>query len=127
PDYGARVSIPLFRGGQTRSALEVARITREQAELGTAAAQLQLEQEIQDGWAVYTTARQRSQMEEANLSGIRKQVEVALESYRLGAITQVELRDVQQGLIDAENRSLVAQYEAKMAELRLELLSGPLN
>lgn len=127
PDYGARVSIPLFRGGQTRSALEVARITREQAELGTAAAQLQLEQEIQDGWAVYTTARQRSQMEEANLSGIRKQVEVALESYRLGAITQVELRDVQQGLIDAENRSLVAQYEAKMAELRLELLSGALN
>ncbi|HRF78704.1 MAG TPA: TolC family protein [Flavobacteriales bacterium] len=126
PDYGVRVSVPLFRGLQANRAVEVAKITREQAAIGTEQAQLQLEQQVLDGWINYTTARQRVAMEETNLTGIRKQVDVALESYRLGMLTAVELRDVQQGLIDAENRLLLAQYEAKAAELQLKWLAGKL-
>ncbi len=126
PDYGVRVSVPLFRGLQANRAVEVAKITREQANIGTEQAQLQLEQQVLDGWATYTTAQQRVALEQANLGGIRTQVDVALESYRLGMITAVELRDVQQGLIDAENRLLMAQYEAKAAELTLKWLAGKL-
>lgn len=126
PDYGARIYIPLFRGFQAKSAVEVARITREQAALSTEEAQLQLEQQILDGWTIYSTARKKVDMERNNLEGFRKQVDVALESYRLGVFTAVELRDVQQSLINAENRLLMAQYEAKMAELRLNLLAGRL-
>ena len=124
PDYGAVISIPLFSGFQERSALEVARIQQEQAALSTDQVQLQLDQQITDGWTTYTTARQRVAMESTNLEGIRQQVEVALETYRLGMLTAVELRDVQQGMITAENRLLLAQYEAKMAELRLKILAG---
>lgn len=126
PDYGVRVSVPLFRGLQANRAVEVAKITREQASIGTEQAQLQLEQQVLDGWATYSTAQQRVALEEANLGGIRTQVDVALESFRLGMITAVELRDVQQGLIDAENRLLLAQYEAKAAELQLKWLAGKL-
>lgn len=126
PDYGVRVSVPLFRGLQANRAVQVAKITREQAAIGTEQAQLQLEQQVLDSWITYTTARQRVALEEANLAGIRKQVDVALESYRLGMITAVELRDVQQGLIDAENRLLMAQFEAKAAELQLKWLAGRL-
>lgn len=126
PDYGVRVSVPLFRGLQANRAVEVAKITREQAAIGTEQAQLQLEQQVLDGWTNYTTARQRVALEETNLTGIRKQVDVALESYRLGMLTAVELRDVQQGMIDAENRLLLAQYEAKAAELQLKWLAGKL-
>lgn len=126
PDYGVRVSVPLFRGLQANRAVEVAKISREQADIGTELAQLQLEQQVLDGWANYTTAQQRVALENANLDGFRKQVDVALESYRLGMITAVELRDVQQGLISAENRLLLAQYEAKAAELRLKWLAGRL-
>lgn len=126
PDYGVRVSVPLFRGLQANRAVEVAKITREQAAIGTEQAQLQLEQQVLDGWTNYTTARQRVALEESNLTGIRKQVDVALESYRLGMLTAVELRDVQQGMIDAENRLLLAQYEAKAAELQLKWLAGKL-
>ena len=126
PDYGVRVSVPLFRGLQANRALEVARITREQAAIGTEQAQLQLDQRVLDAWNAYTTANQRAALEEANLAGIRTQVNVALESYRLGMLTAVELRDVQQGLIGAENRLLLARYEAKAAELQLKWLAGKL-
>lgn len=126
PDYGVRVSVPLFHGSQADRAVKVARITREQAAISTEQAQLQLEQQVLDAWTSYGTAQQRVALEEQNLEGIRTQVNVALESYRLGMITAVELRDVQQGLINAENRLLLAQYEAKAAELDLKWLSGTL-
>lgn len=126
PDYGVRVSVPLFRGLQANKAVEVAKISREQAAIGTEQAQLQLEQQVLDAWTAYGTAQQRVTLEQANLEGIRTQVNVALESYRVGVITAVELRDVQQGLIAAENRLLLAQYEAKTAELQLKWLGGSL-
>lgn len=126
PDYGIRMSLPLFRGLQANRAVEVAKITREQAAIGTEQAQLQLDQQVLDAWTAYITANQRVELEEANLAGIRTQVDVGLESYRLGMLTAVELRDVQQGLIGAENRLLLAQYEAKAAELQLKWLAGRL-
>lgn len=126
PDYGARVSIPLFRGFQMRSAVEVAKLTREQAALTTQQAELDLEESILNAWNSYTMSNQRVALEEANLGGARKQSDVALESYRIGSLTAVELRDVQLGLVNAEQRLLVARYEAKMAELQLTWLSGKL-
>jgi outer membrane protein len=126
PDYGVRVSVPIFRSGQAARATEAAKLTSEQAAISADETRLLVEQELLDAWTTYTTARDRIALEEANLAGSRTQVDVALESYRLGVITAVELRDVQQGLIDAENRLLVAQYGAKLAELRLKWLAGRL-
>ena len=126
PDYGVRFSMPLYRGGQHTRAVEAAKLAGEQAALSTEETQLLIEQELLDGWTAYRMSLQRIALEEGNLAGMRMQVDVALESYRLGALTAVELRDVQQGLIDAENRLLLAQYEAKLAELRLKWLAGRL-
>lgn len=126
PDYGVRVSVPLFRGLQTNKAVAVAKLTKEQAALFTELTQLQIDQQVLDAWSAYSTARKRVDLETANLEGTRTQVDVALESYRLGSLTAVDLRDVQQGLVTAENRMLLAQYEAKRAELELKWLSGNL-
>lgn len=124
PDYGARVSIPLFRGLQLRSAKEVAELMREQAAITTQQAELDLEESLLNAWTSYTTANQRVALEEQNLTGARTQSDVALESYRIGSLSSVELRDVQLGLVAAEQRLLVAKYEAKLAELQLKWLSG---
>ena len=126
PDYGLRVSVPLFRGLQANRAVEVAKVTREMADIATDQALLQLEKQVLDAWTAYTTARDRVALETDNLRGIRTQVDIALETYRLGSITAIELREVQNGLIAAENRLLLAQYEAKRAELELKWLAGEL-
>lgn len=124
PDYGVRASVPIFRGGQSSKAVKVAKLQSEQARIGTEEALLQLDQQVQDAWTRYTLANQRVALGHRDLDGIRTQVDMALESYRLGMITAVELRDVQQGMLDAENRLLLAEYEAKTAELQLRLLAG---
>lgn len=126
PDYGARVSIPLFRGLRMRNAMEIAKLSREQAALTTQQAELSLEESILNAWTSYTTANQRVALEEQNLAGARTQSDVALESYRVGSLTSVELRDVQLGLVAAEQRLLLARYEAKLAELQLKWLAGRL-
>lgn len=124
PDYGLRASVPLFHGQRSSKALKVAKLQSEQARIGTDEMQLQLDRQVQDAWTGYTLANQRVALGQRDLEGIRKQVDVALESYRIGMITAVELRDVQQSMLDAENRLLLAQYEAKSAELQLRLLAG---
>ena len=126
PDYGARISIPLFRGLQANRALEVAKLSREQAAIATQQVERNLEESILNAWTSFTTAQQRVALEDGNLAGARTQVDVALESYRLGAITSVELRDVQLGLIAAEQRMLIARYEAKIGELQLKWLASTL-
>ncbi len=126
PDMGARFSIPLFHGGQQRTARDVARLQREQAALSTEQVALNLQESLLNAWNAHTTALQREALELEQLTGARTQVDVALESYRLGVLTALELRDVQVGYLAAEQRLLVARYEAKVSELQLKWLAGRL-
>ena len=126
PDMGARLSIPLFHGGQQRTARDVARLQREQAALSTEQVALNLQESLLNAWNAHTTALQREALELEQLTGARTQVDVALESYRLGVLTALELRDVQVGYLAAEQRLLVARYEAKVSELQLKWLAGRL-
>ncbi len=126
PDHGARLRIPLFRGLQARRAVQVAKLDREQAGLEEEQARLTLEEGILNAWATYSAAMRRVALETLNLTGARKQGEVALEGYRIGTLSGIELREVQLGLVHAERRLLVARYEAKLAELRLKWLAGAL-
>lgn len=125
PQYGLTLSVPLFRGGAIK-AVKQAKLAGEQADISLLQAQLELERDLLDTWSQYGNAKQRVALEEANLGGSRTQMQVALESYRVGVITAVQLRDVQQGVVAAENRLLSAQFEAKVAELQLRWLAGKL-
>ena len=126
PNYGLRLSAPVFQGERNSKAVQAAKIASEQARMGTEQAQLDMDRQLLDAWNAYNNANQRVALGQRDLAGVRSQVDVALESYRLGMLTAVDLRDVQQGLLDAENRLLLAQYEAKSAELQLRMLAGNL-
>jgi outer membrane protein TolC len=125
PQYGLTLSVPLFRGGAIK-AVKQAQLAGQQADLSVQQAQLELERDLLDTWTQYTFAEQRTALEEGNLAGARTQLHVALESWRIGVITAVQLRDVQQSVVAAENRLLTAQFEQKVAELQLKWLAGRL-
>jgi outer membrane protein TolC len=53
--------------------------------------------------------------------------DIAQEKYKLGALNDVELRETQKKLLDAENRLLQSQFRCKSAEIELLRLSGQLS
>ncbi|MFO7369122.1 MAG: TolC family protein, partial [Bacteroidales bacterium] len=46
------------------------------------------------------------------------------ERYKLGSLSGLELREVQQSLLEAEERLLSIQYQTKLAEISLLQISG---
>lgn len=63
-------------------------------------------------------------LEEQNLKTAEENLEIAMERYKLGSLSGLELREVQQSLLDAEERRLSVQYQTKVAEISLLQISG---
>jgi outer membrane protein TolC len=63
-------------------------------------------------------------LEEQNLKTAEENLEIALERYKLGNLSGIELREVQSSLLDAEERRLLVQYQTKLAEISLLQISG---
>ena len=63
-------------------------------------------------------------MEEQNLGVARENLEIALERYRLGALSGLELREVQKSLLDAEERLISVKFQTKLAEISLLQIAG---
>ena len=58
-------------------------------------------------------------LEEQNLSVARENLEIALERYKLGDLSGLDLREVQKSLLDAEERLILVRYQTKVAEISL--------
>lgn len=63
-------------------------------------------------------------MEEENLDVARENLEIALERYQLGALSGLELREVQKSLLDAEERLISVKFQTKLAEISLLQMAG---
>ena len=125
--YGLALSYDVFNGFNRRRRLQNARIERQNAVLNARDVEVQLEADLVRLFASYQNSLELIALERENLEATRLNVEVALERFRLGTITSVELREVQEQLIRAESRLLTAQFEARRAETELRRLSGRLT
>jgi outer membrane protein TolC len=119
----------LFNGLTTTKNLQIARIEQEKVVTTTQQIQLELNTILLTIYNQYTTSLYLMNLEQKNIAAAQGNVAIAIEKYNLGNITAVELRDIQQSLLQAKNRLLVETLNAKLAELQLLKLSGqlPLN
>ena len=63
-------------------------------------------------------------LEEQNLDVARENLGIALERYKLGNLSGIDLREVQKSLLDAEERLISVKYQTKLAEISLLQISG---
>ena len=63
-------------------------------------------------------------LEEQNLKTAEENLDIALERYKLGNLSGLELREVQKSLLDAEERLISGEYQTKLAEISLLQISG---
>lgn len=124
--YGLTLTLDLFEGFNRRRRLENAQLRLQSQELAVSELEVELQSTLQSALEAYENSRQRAELEAENLEDARLNVDIALERFRLGTITSVELREVQRTLTRIENRLLTARFEAKEAETTLLRLSGRL-
>ncbi len=124
--YGLTLSVPIFNGFNINRQAQNARIAVEAADLEFRQVQNQLQAELARAYSRYTNRLQLLDLEESNLVLAEENAKIALERYRLGLLTSIELREAQRNQLVAENRLIDIRYEAKAAETELKRLSSSL-
>jgi outer membrane protein TolC len=126
-NLGINASYTIFDGftqNQNRSRaqvrLESAKVEAEQAELNTKA-------HLQRIYNDYQTNLQLAAFEKENIKLAMRNLSIAQEKYRIGSANDIELRQTQQKLMDAENRFFTAQFRSKASETELLRMSGQLS
>jgi len=126
-NYGVALSFTIFDGFNINRQHKNARINIQNAELEYK----EIEQEVLSTLALIYNTYQNSlklvDLERSNLQIARNNFEIATERYRLGNFSGLEMRDVQRAYLDAEDRLLAAQYQAKIAEISLKQISGKVS
>lgn len=124
--YEITASIPLYMGRNVQRQITNARIGAERAALEQEALAFRMEGRLAALYASYQAQVEMMELEQQNLGAARENLDVALDSYDLGNISALELREIQQNFILAQNRLLNAQYMAKLAEIEVFTLTGDL-
>ncbi len=89
-------------------------------------AKLQVSSNLLKAYRTYQTDLEALKLIEENYDLAKETVTVALERYRLGASSALDLSVAQQSYEDAENAVILARYDAKVAETELMRLNGQL-
>ncbi|TVR62118.1 MAG: TolC family protein [Gemmatimonadales bacterium] len=125
-DYslGLSFSFDLFDGFDRNRRGEAARLRTRSAEITLRDVESRIEAEVEVEWARYADRLELVALERENLELARRNVETALEQFRLGAISSLELREVQEALTRGGIRLLESEFEARAAEAELRRLMG---
>jgi len=126
PSFGISLSYALFNGFNVNRTIKDARVLMNSGEIEVQDAELELRAGLLKLYNQYQSNLAVVKMQITNVEVAGENVNVAFEKYKLGSLNDVELREIQQKLIDAEYQLILSQFEAKKAEVELFRLSGDL-
>lgn len=122
--FGITARVNIFDGFNTNRRVQNAQINQKNSELQFEESKLRIESRFRTLFRTYLNSIELVDLEEANLENAEQTLDIALERFRLGTISSLELREAQRTFMTAENRLINAQYDAKLAETELLQLSG---
>lgn len=125
-NYGASFSLPIFNGFIINRNVQQAKITADRQQLLYDQQKQQVDVGVRNAYVIYDNAKKILLIEEENIVLAKENVTIALESFKRGIATFIELRTAQQSLADGYNRLIAARYLAKTAETELLRLNGEL-
>lgn len=125
-NYGLSVTLPLLNGFNSHRQVQQAKITLNRQQLLYDQQKQQINIGVKNAYVNYDNAKKVLLIEEENILLAKENVVIALESFKRGIATFIELRTAQQSLADGYNRLITARYNAKIAETELLRLNGGL-
>jgi outer membrane protein len=125
-NYGFGLQVPLLNGFNSRRLIKQAQIDIRYQQLFYENQRSIVDAGISNAFKDYELQKQLLQLEEENIMLAKENVTIALERFRQGVSTNLELREAQKSLEDAYNRLIAARYNTKLAETELLRLKGDL-
>lgn len=117
----------LFDGGQTKTAIQNAKINESTQETLMLQIENQIHLNFENAWGDFQNRKFIVKAQENNLRTNQLNFERTEEQYRLGQVSSIEFRTSQTNLLVAQTNLIQAKYEAKLAELTLFQLAGKLQ
>lgn len=127
PTAGVTLGFTLFDGFNRKREQKNARIVLQNRELEIDRYKLALESDFANMWMAYQNNIELTNLEIESLENAVLNYEIAIERYKVGDLSGLELREAQNSLLEAEQRLLTAQYSTKLYEISLLQLSGTVD
>lgn len=125
-NYGVTLGFTVFDGFNRSREQKNARIAIINAENQHQELELDLRTDLATIYTAYRNNISLVQLEEKNLLVAQENYEIAMERYKIGTLSGIELREAQKSLLDAEERLLTSQFDTKLCEISLLQLAGQL-
>ncbi len=123
-NYGFTIGFNIFDGFNRERKKKNAKIEIQNKELEYQQIELSLRTDLSKMWMAYTNNMELTNLEKENLQTAHDNYQIALERYKLGDLSGIELREAQNSLLEAEDRLVQAQYNTKLCEISLIQISG---
>lgn len=120
---GLTLGINLWDGNRRRERRN-AELTIQNRQLQRQQLELDLHASLQTFWLAYRSNLDLLALQKQNLEIAETNLEIAMDRYKLGNLSGFDMRQVQKNLLDAEERVLQVEYDAKICEISLMHISG---
>jgi outer membrane protein len=124
--YGFTAAIPILNNLNTKRLIGQAKLDIQYQQLSYDNQKTLINLSVLNAFKDYEQQKKALALEEENILLAKENVDIVLETYRLGAATFIQLREAQKSLEDAYNRLIAARYNTKLAETELLRLKGDL-
>ena len=121
---GLGVSVPIYDGRSTKTAVNKAKIQQLQAQLNLLDQQKTLYTDIQQYWLNATTNQEKYKAASSSVESARQSYELLSEQFRLGLKNIVELMTGKNNLMQAQQNQLQSKYQTVYNKQMLEFYQG---
>ncbi|MDR1707460.1 MAG: TolC family protein [Prevotella sp.] len=122
-NYGVTIGMNLFNGNRKRQK-QNAKLEIENRRLESEQLELSIKTSLANMWMAYQNNMQLVNLEKENVETAYENYDIAIDRYKLGDLSGIELREAQNSLFAADERLVQAMYNTKLCEISLNQLSG---
>jgi len=121
------VNVPVFNRFRSRTQMQRARVSHENAKLNVEATKQQIGVEIRQAYLDYLTAEKQLEVTRRQLQFRQQALEAARERYNVGAATLVELTQAQSDFVQASQEEVTARYTIYIRKRLIRFYTGELD
>ncbi|MEG2480208.1 MAG: TolC family protein [Mucinivorans sp.] len=125
-NWGFTLGVNIFGGLETSRKIKNSKIERNIATISADNTVQKVRTSFSSQYTTYRNNLQLIDFEAQNTDAMRLNLDVAMERYRLGELSGIELRIIQQQYLLAVDRKISTIYQAKASEIELITISGSL-